>query len=124
MKVLYVITGLATGGAEMMLFKLLSAMDRKRFTPTVVALSGGEILPRIEALDIPVYCMDFQPGTVPVTGILRLVDLLRQLQPDVIQGWMYHGNLAAQIAAFFLKKKTPVIWNIRGTHTDLGQEKV
>ncbi len=124
MKVLYVITGLATGGAEMMLLKLLSTMDRKRFTPTVITLAGGEILPRIEALDIPVYCMDFQPGTVPVTGIFRLVHLLRQLQPDIIQGWMYHGNLAAQITVFFLKKKTPVIWNIRGIPTDLNQEKL
>ena len=124
MKVLYVITGLATGGAEMMLLKLLSAMDRKRFTPTVIALTGGELLPRIEALGIPVYCMDFQPGTVPITGIFRLVHLLHQLQPNVMQGWMYHGNLAAQITAFFLKKKTPVIWNIRGTYTDLDQEKL
>ncbi len=123
MKVLYVITSLATGGAEMMLLKLLSTMDRKRFTPTVITLVGGEILPRIEALDIPVYCMDFQPGMVPVIGIFRLVHLLRQLQPDIMQGWMHHSNLAAQITAFFLRKKIPVIWNIRGTHTDLVQEK-
>lgn len=122
MKIAFVITGLATGGAEMMLLKLLSAMDRQRFIPTVIALAGGELLPRFEALGVSIYCMGFRNGTLPITGFFRLVRLLRQLQPDVIQGWMYHGNLAAQSTAFSLTQKPLVIWNIRGTNTDLSQE--
>lgn len=119
----FIITGLATGGAEMMLIKLLSAMDRRRFSPIIIALTGGELLTRIEALDIPIYCLNLKAGSIPITSLFRLVSLLRQLQPDILQGWMYHGNLAAQIAAAFLKKKTPILWNIRGTHTELDREK-
>jgi glycosyltransferase involved in cell wall biosynthesis len=37
---------------------------------------------------------------------------------------MYHGNLAAQAASVLLPGKTPVIWNIRGTHHILSDEKL
>ncbi len=34
-----IITGLSTGGAEMMLLKLLKGLDRERFTPEVISLT-------------------------------------------------------------------------------------
>ena len=53
-KVVFVITGLATGGAEMMLYKFLTRIDRDRFTPTVISLiDGGVFVDRIKDLDIP-----------------------------------------------------------------------
>ena len=33
MRIAFIITGLSTGGAETMLFKLLQRIDRRRFTP-------------------------------------------------------------------------------------------
>jgi len=35
-----------------------------------------------------------------------LIHIVRQVKPDLIQGWMYHGNIAAQLRVFFLKKNT------------------
>lgn len=123
-KVAHIITGLSTGGAEMMLLKLLSGIDRSRFDPVVISLAGdGPIAKRIEALGIKAYSVNMKPGRIPVAGFWRLVKLLRKSKPDIIQGWMYHGNLAAQLASFFLPGKMPVLWNIRGTHTDLSSEK-
>ena len=53
---LYVITGLSTGGAEMMLYKLLSRLNREQFAPVVVSLiDRGTFGDRIEALGIPVH---------------------------------------------------------------------
>ncbi len=40
-KVLHIITGLGTGGAERMLVALLEATDRSRFQPEVVSLMGN-----------------------------------------------------------------------------------
>src|SRR5919108_22060 len=40
-KVLFVATGLETGGAEMMLLKLLVSMDHQRFDPSVICLGGS-----------------------------------------------------------------------------------
>jgi glycosyltransferase involved in cell wall biosynthesis len=48
---------------------------------------------------------------------------MSQLQPDLLQGWMYHGNLAAQLARGCLLKSVPVLWNIRNSLYSLDYEK-
>lgn len=63
MKLVFIITGLSTGGAETMLFRLLQHIDRGRFEPSVVSLTTvGEFGPRIEALGIPVYALEMKQG--------------------------------------------------------------
>lgn len=121
-KVAHIITGLSTGGAEMMLFKVLSGIDRSRFDTIVISLAGyGPIAERIEALGIKVYSVDMKPGRIPVAGFRRLVRLLRGLKPDIIQGWMVHGNLVAVIAGIVSRK--PVVWSIRHSNLPEGSEK-
>lgn len=108
-----VITNLATGGAEMMLLKLLQNIDRSRFTPTVVSLVGlGEIGPRIQALGIPVHALGMSRSMPNPLAMLKLVKLLRQLQPDVVHTWMYHADLLGGLAAR-LAGCDRVIWAIR-----------
>ena len=124
-KIVHVITGLSTGGAETMLFKVLSKIDRSRFDSAVVSLTKKDaVAERIESLGIKVHSMDVKPGRLSIIGFWRLAGLLRGLKPDIIQGWMYHGNLAAQLAAFLLPGRIHVLWNIRGTNTNLSREKV
>jgi len=53
----------------------------------------------------------------------RLIRLVRNLRPDVIQGWMYHANLAAQLAGALNTGPVPVVWNIRGSSYVLRNEK-
>jgi glycosyltransferase involved in cell wall biosynthesis len=123
-RIAHVITGLNTGGAETMLYKLLSRMDRARFDPMVVSLvDNGSLAVRIAELGIPVFSCGMQPGFPSVGAAFKLTRLLRAFDPDLLQGWMYHGNLAVQAAAVTLAKKAPVVWNIRGSHHPLSEEK-
>jgi glycosyltransferase involved in cell wall biosynthesis len=123
-RIVHIITGLSTGGAETMLFKVLSRIDRSRFDSIVVSLIKREaVAEKIESFGIKVHSMNMKPGRIPGIGFWHLVRLLRRLKPDIIQGWMYHGNLSAQLAALFLSTRIPVLWNIRGTHTNLYEEK-
>jgi len=123
-RIAHVITGLNTGGAETMLYKLLSRMDRARFDPLVVSLAdNGSLAVRIAALNIPVFSCGMRPGFPRLGAALKLTGLLRGFAPHLLQGWMYHGNLAAQAAAVTLAEKTPVVWNIRGSHHILNEEK-
>jgi Glycosyltransferase Family 4 len=113
-KVLHIINNLSIGGAEMMLYKLLSRMDRERFDPAVVSLMGRSALgKRFEALGISVYATGMKPGMPTPAEIWRLLRLVRGLQPDLIQGWMSHGNLAASLAGAFAPGSVPVLWNVR-----------
>lgn len=123
-RVCHIITGLYAHGAERMLYKLLSGLDRERFQPAVISLMDqGTVGPAIEALGIPVLTVDLPRGRPHPAGLLRLIRHVRAAQPDILQGWMYHGNLAASLAAHFARGRPPVIWNIRQSLYDLDHEK-
>jgi glycosyltransferase involved in cell wall biosynthesis len=123
-RLVHIINDVSIGGAEMMLYKLLSQMDRERFDPIVVALRNrGQLHRRIEALDVPVYNVAMRLGIPTPTSCWRLVRLMRRLKPDLIQGWMYHGSLAALVGGAFARGSVPVVWNIRQSLNKLNYEK-
>jgi glycosyltransferase involved in cell wall biosynthesis len=124
MRIVHLITSLSMGGAQMMLYKLLSAIDWKQFDPVVISLTDdGALHERINRLGIPVYSVSMHPGVPTATATGRLIRTVKHISPDLIQGWQYHGNLAAQFAQIFLKPRVPVLWNIRHSIHDLGNEK-
>lgn len=118
MRVLYIITGLATGGAETMLLKLLGRLDRKRFSPHVISLTTlGEIGPRIAALGIPVEAIGMRPRLPSPIGLFRLAQRIRRLRPDVVHTWLYHADLLGGMAAR-LARVSAVCWGIRSSNLD------
>lgn len=118
MKITFVITGLSTGGAELMLLKLLQHLDRRRFVPCVISLGLEDVVgPRIEALGIPVIALGMKPGIPSITKLIRLVFKIRGLKPDVVQTWMYHADLLGGLASRIAGIKA-LAWGIR--HTDLS----
>lgn len=125
-KVLHIIVGLYVGGAEMMLYKLLCATDREKFEPVVVALMGrGEqrdMIDAVEALGIRVYTLDMDLSRPTPKTTLRawwkLQRVLRREKPHVIQGWMYHSNLAALLGRQVRARSAKLVWAIHNTRND------
>jgi len=123
-KILYIISDLSIGGAEMMLYKLLTETDRNHFEPAVISLIDcGGLRPRIEELGIPVHTARLKAGVPSPLGFWRLVRLMRRLKPDLVLGWMYHSCLAAQLARFFLTRRPIVLWSIHYSIESLAAEK-
>src|SRR5262245_47512828 len=111
-EVLHLITGLDTGGAEMMLYKLVANSDRTRFRHIVVSmLEIGPIGHRIVALGIPVHSLHMRRGLPDPRSVFRLNALLRRTTPDVLQTWLYHADLLGTLGAAFVR--LPLVWNIR-----------
>jgi glycosyltransferase involved in cell wall biosynthesis len=124
-KLVFVITALGTGGAEMMLYKLLTRINRDRYSPSVISLiDGGVFIGRFHDLDIPVKTLGMKPGVYNPIILLKLRQMLQEIQPDIIQGWMYHANLAAQLANFLALGKAPVFWSIHHSVDSLKAEKL
>jgi glycosyltransferase involved in cell wall biosynthesis len=120
MKILFIITGLTTGGAQTMLLKLLSHMDAKRFSPEVISLTAEEEMgKRIEALGIPVHYMDMKPAAVDPARFLKLVGLVGRIKPDLVHTWMYHADLLGGLAAR-MNGISALAWCVR--HSDLSKE--
>ena len=118
LRITHIITGLSTGGAEMMLYKLVSRMDRNEFEIHLVSLMDmGLIGEKIQDSGVPVTVLGMKRGRPDPRMMIKLARWLRQDRPDIIQTWMYHadliGGLAAKIAGGI-----PVIWNIRHSNLD------
>jgi len=122
-KIVHIITGLHTGGAEMTLYKLLSSLNLEHFSSSVISLSSqGTIGTRLKALGIPVFTIGMRSGHPSLLGFWRLCQVVRRLNPDILQGWMYHGNLFAQLVGFLLRRKVSIVWNVRQSLYSLRHE--
>lgn len=116
LRLVFVSTGLGVGGAEHALLKLLSRIDRTCFLVSVVVL-GREtaLVPAFQAAGIDPVVLGMTPGHWPFGEIGRFIRLIKSLRPDILQGWMYHGNLAASFAAARMDPAPTVCWSVRDT---------
>ncbi len=111
-KISHVITDLSTGGAEVMLYKLLSVMDRTAFATEVISLTDiGPVGEKVKDLGIPVRELGMRRGVPSPAALLKLAGLLRESRPDLVQTWMYHADLIGSLAAG-MSNRIPVVWGI------------
>jgi glycosyltransferase involved in cell wall biosynthesis len=111
LRIAHVIAGLDTGGAEMMLLKLIE-QSQGRVTHTVISLTGmGTLGERILAAGGRVTALNLRGPFQMLFALQRLARVLNQSRPDLVQGWMYHGNIAASLTGH----RWPVVWAIRCT---------
>lgn len=123
-RIAQVITGLNTGGAETMLYKLLAGIDRARFDLRVISLTGrGVMAERIESLGISVLTCDMRPGRLSLAGFVRLLRFIRDFQPHLVQSWLYHADLLGGVAAR-MSGVRHVVWNIRQSNLDSDKNKL
>lgn len=117
-RVVHLIPDLDTGGAEIMLARLVAAVDRSRIHSVVVSMTDvGQIGKQITGAGISVVALGMSRGRINVTAFGRLVRLLRRFKPDVLQTWLYHADVTGLIAAKCAGIRH-VAWNIRCTEID------
>ncbi len=120
MKIVHVITGLGTGGAENMLANLVTGTDRSCFQSVVVSLlRPGPLASRIAEAGVRVESLGMRRGAPGPGALLRLAGLLRRERPDVVQTWLYHADLLGLLAAG-LARVGPVAWNLRCSDMDFA----
>ena len=95
-----------------------------KFSCLVISLMDeGTIGSQIKELEVPVTIMNMPHGRPTFKGITKLRKVVRKFQPDIIQGWMYHGNLAASLSCALTPGCPALAWNIRHSLYDLEHEK-
>jgi len=123
MKIVFVVTGLSIGGAEIMLLKVLERLDA-RFLPHVISLSTlGEIGPSIQKLGIPAEELLMRPGLPSPIAVFRLMRRIKSLKPDVVHTWMYHADLLGGLAARLAGVRA-LGWCIRNGNLDRNKTKL
>ena len=125
MKILHIITGLETGGAENALLNILQGGLAKQHSNTVISLNGlGTVGPKIRTLGVDVLDINMKSRIPKIANLRAIKNITQEINPDVIQGWMYHGNLAAQYASKHSSEECRTIWNVRHSLYDLKHEKL
>jgi len=99
-----------------MLYRLLSRMRKDRFENIVFTLKEkGSLSKDFESQNIRVCNVGGMGGVLRISMLIRSLKILREINPDIIQGWLAHGNLIATLASTFLPYRLSTLWNIRYT---------
>jgi glycosyltransferase involved in cell wall biosynthesis len=121
--VVHVVTGLEIGGAEMLLFELCREEARHGRQSRVASLiSDGPMRARFAQIGIDVLGLGLRRGEFFAPGLAGLVRLVRRERPQIVQGWLYHGNLAATAAAWLsgVFPRPRLGWGILGAIPDFA----
>jgi len=106
-----------------MLYRLLSRLDQRVFQPVILSLvAKGRLRTKMGEAGYEVHSPGLEPGLPRPKALFRLIRLSRRLRPDLIQGWMFHGNAAAEAIRTFSQQRVPVLWNICHSLEDFQRE--
>jgi glycosyltransferase involved in cell wall biosynthesis len=115
MKVIHLITGLDLGGAERQLAALVQG---KAINHIVISLKDEGILGKqIKDGGTPLYCLNLHKS---LKGLWKLLRILREQKPDILQTWLYHADLLGLIFGKIAGIRR-IAWNIRCSDMDLSR---
>lgn len=121
--VVHIISGLGQGGAEAVLYRLVTAASSptRSVHHVVISMNGlGVFGPRLQAAGVPVHDLQMHGVFGVARGLWRLRKLIKQIQPHVVQTWMYHADLIGGLVARSAGVKA-VAWGIRNSGENLHQ---
>jgi glycosyltransferase involved in cell wall biosynthesis len=115
--VAHVIHSLAIGGAEQELVDIVTATGGGSTRHLVCALGPPDDLARcLEAVACPVHRLHSTPQRRYPFAYRPLRRLLAQIEPDVLQSWMFHARFATTLANRDLRR--PHVACLQGTDYD------
>ena len=97
--ILHVISGLGLGGAEKMLLWSARHHDRDLVRMGVVSLiSDGDLAGEVRQTGVRVYELGQRRGRLSPSSFQKLVKIIREFRPRILQGHMYHSNILVRLA--------------------------
>ncbi len=107
----------------MQLANLLSRLHGRSIDASVISLTSvGPVSPLIEELGVPIWHLGIEKATRLPAAVARLISISRAVRPHAVQGWMYHGNLAATWARGGSRGCPHLFWGIRQSLSDIANE--
>jgi len=100
LRVLHLIEGLGSGGAEKLLYTNLKHFDTSRVESLVVTVFSKQDYWRnpIADLGVNVVTLDCPSRRSIIRGVFRLIKILRDFKPDVIHTHLFTANIIGRLA--------------------------
>lgn len=99
----HVISNLGVGGAEGVLFQLLSNLDTSEFKHTVVYFHDGPYVKKINKLGIKTHQVNGLLFTYDPVFIIRFFLLIKNLKPSCLHTLLWAANLLGRLTASILR---------------------
>ncbi len=125
-RVLHVIVDLEAGGAERALVNLVTRNEAPDVEHHVLCLRlGGFYEGAVRKAGVPLHIAGGE-GVRALPGWIAAVRrAVAEIEPDVLQGWMYYANLVCHAALRFpwprLRRRPKLVWGIRCSDMDLDR---
>ena len=100
-KIIFLTPGIQTGGAERQLASLAKGLTARGFEPVIISLTRPNtsgVLADFAGLNV--IELDCQPRLRNIPNLFRLNRIIKDGNVDIIQGWMYGGNIFASIFGY------------------------
>jgi len=96
--IIFLITSLDFGGAEIQLIRLAAALKKRKWDVRIITM----VLPDVSFLglihyDIPIYSLNMVRRKVDVCALFRLAKILRKERPTILHSHMVHANFLARV---------------------------
>lgn len=96
MKILYVITGLALGGAEKVVVDLADQMLERGHEVKIIYLRGNpEVKPRSNRIEL--IGLGFEKAIDFFNAFKKLKEIIRYFHPDIVHSHMIHSNIFVRL---------------------------
>tara|TARA_A100001015_G_C14993834_1_gene715255 strand:- start:947 stop:1639 length:693 start_codon:yes stop_codon:yes gene_type:complete len=119
-KIIHIISGLNSGGAEFQLYKLIT--NSSKFDCAIISLTDkgyyGEL---IEKAGIKVYCVNLKNSTL-IKGIKNYLRIIKIENPDIFHTWMEHSHIFGGLIPYTCNFRK-IIWSVR-TGGEYVQDKI
>ena len=103
-KVMFLITGLAYGGAETQLVNLATKLKCRGWDVRVVSMLPPQaFVEELKNAHIPLATLNMRRGVADPRAVFRLLKILREWEPDILHSHMVHANLLARVVRIFCK---------------------
>lgn len=116
MKIVHIITGLNNGGAEGVLYRLVTH-DHANEHIVISMMDAGKYGPLLLNKGFELHCLNISQGKTSLKSSFKLYKLIKEINPDIVQTWMYHADLLGGVASRLAGVKK-VFWNIRNSNFD------
>jgi glycosyltransferase involved in cell wall biosynthesis len=118
-KVIHIIIGLESSGAELMLKRLMESQQAtNKFNHQVISLTClGSVGLQLQEIGIHVHCLNMKSVLDIPRVLYQISRLIIKCRPHIVQTWMYHADLLGGLAARLGGVKN-IVWGIRTTEVN------
>lgn len=95
---MFVVTGLAYGGAEIQVAALSKGLRQRGWDVSVVSLMEPRALTdELRAHGVEIRSLGMKRGQADWRGLVKLRKIVREFRPDIVHSHMVHANLLARV---------------------------